>query len=151
MLVVSERRASACLIMLSAKQGSHWCHFNAFGMARPGIEPMTSCSRSGRSTICAIAIGLRAGPVLIFINDLPESIRSSVRLFADDCVLYSNINSPIHTQIFQDGLVQWETDWQMKSNVAKCHSMRVTRHLPDNQIKFINNNWNKFSPPNALL
>ena len=27
LLVVSERRASACLIMLSAKQGSHWYHF----------------------------------------------------------------------------------------------------------------------------
>ena len=26
-LVVRERRASACLIMLSAKQGSHWYHF----------------------------------------------------------------------------------------------------------------------------
>ena len=25
---------------------------------------------------------------IIFINDLPENIRSSVRLFADDCVLY---------------------------------------------------------------
>ena len=32
-LVVSERRASACPIMLSAKQGGHWYHFNAFGMA----------------------------------------------------------------------------------------------------------------------
>ena len=45
-LVVSERRACACLIMLSAKQGSHWYHFNAFGMARPGIEPTASRSRS---------------------------------------------------------------------------------------------------------
>ena len=53
-LVVSERRASACLIMLRAKQGSHWYHFNAFGMARPGIEPTTSRPRSGRSAICAI-------------------------------------------------------------------------------------------------
>ena len=26
-LVVSERKASACLIMLSAKQGSHWYYF----------------------------------------------------------------------------------------------------------------------------
>ena len=33
------------------------------------------------------------GPVLflIFINDLPDNIRSSVRLFADDCVLNRNI------------------------------------------------------------
>ena len=28
---------------------------------------------------------------LIFINDLPDNIRSSVCLFADDCVLYRNI------------------------------------------------------------
>ena len=25
-------------------------------------------------------------------------------------------------------LGQWEADWQVKFNVAKCHSMRVTRH-----------------------
>ena len=79
------------------------------------------------------------GPVLflIFINDLPDNIRSSVRLFADDCVLYRNIKSPIDCQILQDdlnSLSQWEIDWQMKFNVAKCHSMRVTRHLPDKQI-----------------
>ena len=50
---------------------------------------------------------------LIFINDLPENIRSSVRLFADDCVLYRNIKSPINCQILQDdmnSLSQWETD-----------------------------------------
>ena len=35
---------------------------------------------------------------LIFINDLPENIRSSVRLFADDCVLYRNIESPAEAQ-----------------------------------------------------
>ena len=76
---------------------------------------------------------------LIFINDLPENIRSSVRLFADDCVLYRNIKSPIDCQILRgdlNSLAQWETDWQMKFNVAKCHSMRVTRHLPEIQIQF---------------
>ena len=67
------------------------------------------------------------GPVLflIFINDLPENIRSSVCLFADDCVLYRNIKSPMDCQILQDdlnSLPQWKTDWQMKFNVAKCHS-----------------------------
>ena len=72
------------------------------------------------------------GPVLflIFINDLPDNIRSSVRLFADDCVLYRNIKSPLDCHILQDdlnSLAKWETDWQMEFNVSKCHSMRVTR------------------------
>ena len=84
------------------------------------------------------------GPVLflILINDLPDNIRSSVRLFADDCVLYRNINSPLDCQILQDdlnSLAKWEMDWQMKFkkfNVCKCHSMRVTRLHPSRQIQF---------------
>ena len=46
------------------------------------------------------------GPVLflVFINDLPDNIRSSVRLFADDCVQYRNICSPSDCLILQDDL-----------------------------------------------
>ena len=33
-------------------------------------------------------------------------------------------------------LGQWEAEWQMKFNVAKCHSMRVTRHQHHKQILF---------------
>ena len=81
------------------------------------------------------------GPVLflIFINDLLDNIRSSVRLFADDCVLYRNIHSLQDCLALQEDLTslgQWETDWQMKFNVAKCHSMRVTRHQHHKQILF---------------
>ena len=73
------------------------------------------------------------GPILflIFINDLPDNLKSSVRLFADDCVIYRNIHSLQDCLILQenlDSLGLWEADWQMKFNVAKCHSMRVTRH-----------------------
>ena len=67
------------------------------------------------------------------------NIRSSVRLLADDYVLNRNIKSPIDSQILQDdlnSLAEWETDWQMEFNVAKCHSMRVTQHLPDKHILF---------------
>ena len=83
--------------------------------------------------------GLVFGPslFLIFINDISENIRSSVRLFADDYVLYRNITSPMVCQILQDwGGGGGGGDWQIKLNVAKCHSMRVTRHLPENQIQF---------------
>ena len=98
------------------------------------------CQASDPVTVLSgVPQGSVLGPVLflIFINDLPENFRSSVRIFADDCVLYRNIKFPIDCQILQDGLnslAQWETDWQMKSNVSKCHSMRVTRHLPDKHI-----------------
>ena len=49
------------------------------------------------------------------------------------------LNPPLIAKILQDdlnSLAQRETDWQMKFNVAKCHSMRVTRHLLENQIQF---------------
>ena len=55
------------------------------------------------------------------------------------CCTCKNIKSPMDCQILQDDLnylAQWETDWQTKFNVAKCHSMRVTQHLPENQIRF---------------
>ena len=76
---------------------------------------------------------------LIFINDLPVNIKFSVRLFADDCVLYMNIHSLQYCLILQKDLTslgQWEAYWQMKFNVAKCHSIRVTRHQHHKQILF---------------
>ena len=76
---------------------------------------------------------------LIFINDMPGNIRSSVRLFTDDCVLYRNIHSLQECLTLQEDLTslgQWEADLQMKFNVAKCHSMRVTRHQHHKQILF---------------
>ena len=50
--------------------------------------------------------GLVLGPVLflIFINDLLDNIRSSVRLFANDCVLYRNIQSLQDCLILQEDL-----------------------------------------------
>ena len=74
---------------------------------------------------------------LIFINDLPDKIKSSVGLFADDCVLCRNINSLQDCLILQedlDSLGLWEAEWQMKFNVAKCHSMRLTPHYSHKQI-----------------
>ena len=81
------------------------------------------------------------GPILffIFINDLPDNIHSTVRLFADDCVLFRNIRRSEDQQILQDDLdklAHWEEAWLMKFNVAKCHSMRVTRHPPPKQINY---------------
>ena len=79
------------------------------------------------------------GPILylIFINDLLDKIKSSVCLFADNCVLYRKVHSLQDCLILQedlDSLGLWEAEWQMKINVAKCNSIRVTLHYSQKQI-----------------
>ena len=106
-----------------------WAHSTSFldGQASNPVQVLSGVPQ-----------GSVLGPVLflIFINDLLDNIRSSVRLFADDCVLYRNIHSLQDCLALQEDLTslgQWEAD-EMKSNVAKCHSMRVTRHQHHKQI-----------------
>ena len=88
---------------------------------------------------CTPGVGFRIDLVPNFINDLPDNIRSSVRLLADDCVLYRNIYSiQGYLTMHEDmtSLEHCEANWQMEFNVAKCHSMRLTRHQNHKQILF---------------
>ena len=83
--------------------------------------------------------GAILGPILflIFINDLPDNINSTVHLFADDSVPYRNIRRSEDQQLLQDDLnkwAHWEEALLMKFKVAKCHSLRVTKHPFPKQI-----------------
>ena len=47
---------------------------------------------------------------LIYINDIAHDIHSTIRLFADDSVVYRQINSPDDHRILQEDiqkLVEW--------------------------------------------
>ena len=73
--------------------------------------------------------GTVMGPLLflVYINDLPDNIKSSVRLFADDCVIYKEIKSNQDAKILQkdlETLSAWEKLWQMKFNKDKCYVLR---------------------------
>ncbi len=78
------------------------------------------------------------GPVLflVYINDLPDCIQNStVRLFADDCILHRSVTTWDDVKLLQqdlDALQRWESTWLMKFNAAKCSSMSVT--LKKNKI-----------------
>ena len=75
--------------------------------------------------------GSVVGPVLflLYINDIGLNTTSSLKLFADDCLLYRVIKSQDDVRMFQqelDRLNYWATKWQMAFNVSKCHVMRIT-------------------------
>ena len=76
--------------------------------------------------------GTVLGPLLFlcYINDLPSVIHptTSMRLFADDCLLYRSISSlQDHLQLQTDlhALNVWGKSWGMKFNTSKCHTMHV--------------------------
>ena len=61
---------------------------------------------------------------LDYLNDLPDKIKSQVRLFADDTAAYLAITK------LQDDLYtlqEWETDWDMEFNPGKSQVIHVTR------------------------
>ena len=73
------------------------------------------------------------GPILflIYINDLPECVKhSTVRLFADDCIIHRPITSYEDTLLLQqdiNSLRTWSTVWLMNFNVSKCYYVNVTQ------------------------
>ena len=72
------------------------------------------------------------GPILflVFIHDLPEHIKSTMRLFADDTAVYLAVSNLEHAQILQedqDKLAKWSLEWDMEFNSSKCTSIHVTR------------------------
>ena len=71
------------------------------------------------------------GPILflLYINDINENVQLSVRLFADDSIIYRNINSKSDHQILQTDLIQlekWSDKWQMQFNISKCVHLPIT-------------------------
>ena len=75
--------------------------------------------------------GTVLGPVLflLYINDLPNNISSNVKLFADDSVVYRQIQRVEDHSILQQDLLnleQWTSLWQMNFAPSKCYTLSVT-------------------------
>ena len=67
----------------------------------------------------------------VYINDLPDEVRSQVRLFADDTALYLIITmeSEDNSSALQnaiDILSTWESRWDMEFNPSKCQVVHAT-------------------------
>ena len=88
------------------------------------------------SESCSVDSGVPQGTVLCpllflcHINDLPNCIKSKVRLFADDCLLYTSVNSikdQIQLQEALKSLGNWANQLGMRFNATKCYIMSIHR------------------------
>ncbi|CAH1239847.1 Hypp5893 [Branchiostoma lanceolatum] len=70
------------------------------------------------------------GPVLfvVYINDLPEAVSSTVRIFADDSKLYQGVKDNegrVNLQKDLEALRDWSASWQLPFNVGKCKVLHM--------------------------
>ena len=73
------------------------------------------------------------GPVLfiLYINDLPEQIKASCSIFADDTKLLSKIQCIDDAENIQqdlNALQQWAKTWKLTFNPTKCHVLHIGKH-----------------------
>ena len=67
---------------------------------------------------------------LVYINDLPDSVKCNARMFADDTIVYLTINSISDSLSLQQDLLSlesWERAWSMEFNPDKCEVLRIFR------------------------
>ena len=70
------------------------------------------------------------GPLLfvIYINDLPDLIKSDVFLFADDTKIFKEVNSINDSTIIQkdiEALEHWSKVWLLRFHPDKCHVLTI--------------------------
>ena len=100
-------------------------------LTRRTMQVVVDGSNSDTTTVdSGVPQGTVLGPILFLchINDLPDAVASQVRLFADDCLLYTEINSfQDHLKLQKDlkNLEVWASTWGMRFNATKCYILSI--------------------------
>ena len=100
------------------------------------------CFSEWLPVISGVPQGSVLGPVLfiLYIDDINAVFSNSTvtyKLFADDCKMYSTINTDLDYLAALDRLQQWSCDWQLSINVSKCHILHLGKK--NNQKKYFLN------------
>ena len=78
---------------------------------------------------------------LLYLNDIPDTISCSLKLFADDVKMSSSIQHPsdlVHLQHNIDLLNCWSQKWQLYLNISKCKFLSIGNSLDAAYIYTIN-------------
>ena len=85
--------------------------------------------------ISGVPQGSVLGPILflIYLNDIPETVNCSIKMFADDTKLFRTVKTIDDCNILQNDLntlSQWTNDWLLSFNVDKCKVMHIGKNNP---------------------
>ena len=105
------------------------------------------CISKAKPVLSGVPQGTVLGPLffLIYINDIGDKLSpgTNLRLFADDSLLYREINSILDTSILQkdlDALQSWEAENKMEFHPGKCQVITITNKTkPTVNTYFIHN------------
>ena len=74
---------------------------------------------------------------MLYINNLPNDITSTVKLYADDVLLYRSIDSEQDSIALQQDLntlQDWANKWLMVFNSAKCELIHTSTNKRNRQL-----------------
>ena len=102
----------------------------AFLMDRYQVVTVNGKRSSKRRVLSGVPQGSVLGPLLfvLYINDLPEVVRSILYLFADDTKLLKRIKSKqdsLDLQSNVEALDRWTTRWILRFHPGKCHVLTL--------------------------
>ena len=101
---------------------------------------MHCCQRTEVSEWSEVTSGIPQGSVLgpllfvMFINDLPKTVKCGVKLFADDTKVYVRSDIPCNPDCLQNDISQlqdWSDKWLLSFHPDKCKVMHIGNHPPE--------------------
>ena len=95
-----------------------------------------------KDVLSGIPQGTVLGPLLFifYINDLPDSIKSFAKLFADDLKKIAKASDKGQIDNDSKSLELWENTWLHGFNVKKCKVLHTTFNNNPNNIYYLDGN-----------
>ena len=116
--------------------GTLWKWFQGYLKERQQCVCVGNCRSRLLPVVSGVPQGSILGPLLflLYVNDLPKSVKNSLlMLFADDAKCSKKVSKPDHCVDLQrdlDSLGNWSREWKLVFKAPKCVHLRFCRRDP---------------------